>query len=424
MRLPALMSDPSTELTAAGVAEGFALLLGRPPESDAVVSHYLSMGLDRQQFLQALLGSGEFAERQRQRLAIEALGRPAASWPAKHGEARVLLFGAYGNGNLGDAAQAPALAWVLRQMLPGRLSFAATSWQRQAAYALPDGAVLAADTMLRPDRLEAGHDSAARLVAIGGGGLLGAPHFPLHDSSWARWFVGRGVPYALLGIGGAVAALREPAWAAAYRTLIEGARFVGGRDEETLAALQTLRPDAAWFPDPVLFWALAQPPPPPPAPRPIDLLLIPRYPNSPADADCNRVLLARRAAAGAGERVVVAALEPHLDRHTLRGETVEYVADWQGLMALCRQARSVATLRLHGAVAGLAAGCVVHGLVQPKTGALMRSLGVGRWFSPEGWPDTDPGGFHAMLRPGLASFRQRAGAAMARAGGVLAPTVA
>ncbi len=404
------------------MADGFALLLGRPPESDAVVTHYLSMGLDRQRFLQALLGSGEFAERQRQRLAIEALGRPASSWAAAPGVARVLLFGAYGNGNLGDAVQAEALAWVLRQLLPGGLSFAATSWERQAPYALPGGAVLASDAMLRPDRLARDHDGA-RLVTIGGGGLLGAPHFPLHDAAWARWFVGRGVPYALLGVGGAVAALHQPAWAEAYRTLIEGALFVGGRDEETLAALRTIRLDAAWFPDPVLVWALAQPEPPP-ASRPIDLLLIPRYPNSAADADCNRILLARRAAATPGERVVVAALEPHLDRHALRGEAVEYVADWQGLMALCRQARGVATLRLHGAVAGLAAGCVVHGLVQPKTGALMQSLGVGRWFSPEGWPDTDPAGFHAMLRPGLLAFRQRAGAAMALAGGVLAPTIA
>ena len=419
--MPSDLSKP--RLTASDVADGFALLLGRPPESEAVVAHYLAMRLDRQQFLQALLGSAEFAERQRRRLAIEALDHPAASWAAGPGAARVLLFGAYGNGNLGDAAQAEALAWALRRMLPGGLSLAATSWERQAPYRLPGGAVLASDAMLRPDRLTPGHDGAARLVAIGGGGLLGAPHFPLHDAAWARWFAGSGVPYALLGVGGGSAALRQPGWAEAYRTLIAGARFVSGRDDETLAALRAIRADAAWFPDPVLLWALAQPEPPP-APRPIHLLLIPRHPNSAADAEGNRAMLARRAAAAAGERVVVAALEPHLDRHALRGEAVEYVADLQGLLALCRQARAVATLRLHGAVAGLAAGCVVRGLVQPKTGALMRSLGVERWFSPAGWPDTDPAGFHEALRPGLLAFRQRAQAAMALAGASLAATVA
>ncbi len=423
-RALALIADQAgPELTPAEVAEGFTLLLGRPPESAAVVAHYLSLGLRRPQFLRVLLRSDEFAERQRQRLAIEALGRPTDPWAASHGDPRVLLFGAYGNGNLGDAAQAEALAWTLRRMLSGRPSFAAASWERRAPYALPGGAVLAPDTMLRPDRLTPHDSGAAWLVAIGGGGLFGAPHFPLHDPAWARWFVGRGVPYALLGVGGATAALNQPGCADAYRTLIDGALFVGGRDDETLRALRPIRPDAAWFPDPVLLWALAQPEPPPGL-RPIDLLLIPRYPNSPADAECNRLLLARRAAATVGERIVVAALEPQLDREALLGEPVEYVADWRALMALCRDARGVATLRLHGAVAGIAAGCVVHGLVQPKTGALMHGLGVGRWFSREGWPDIDPTGFHDALRPGLLAFRQRAEAAMAHAGEALSQAIA
>ncbi len=420
----AAMSDQiGPDLTAAEIAEGFTSLLGRPPESAAVVAHYLSLGLRRPQFLQALLRSDEFAERQRQRLAVAALDDPAEHWAAGHADARVLLFGAYGNGNLGDAAQAEALAWALRRMLPGRLSLAATSWERHAPYRLPGGAVLAPDTLLRPDRLTPHENGAAWLVVIGGGGLFGAPHFPLHDPAWARWFATRGVPYALLGVGGAAAALAQPACADAYRTLMGGALFVGGRDEETLQALRPIRADAAWFPDPVLLWALSQPPSPP-GPRPIDLLLIPRFPNSPADSECNRLLLARRARAAAGERVVVAALEPELDRQALRGEPVEYVADWRALMALCRESRSVATLRLHGAVAGIAAGCVVHGLVQPKTGALMRDLGVGRWFSGEGWPEIDPAGFHEALRHGLLAFRQRAGTAMAAAGAALAPAIA
>ena len=421
MRLPALSSEA---LGAAEIADGFALLLGRPPESDAVVAHYLALGLGRHEFMQVLLGSQEFAERQRKRLALKDLGQRSDPWLAPDGAARVLLFGAYGNGNLGDAVQAEAMAWLLRQMLPAAPpSFAATSWERKAPFRLPGGAVLAADTLLRPDRLTTGHEGAARLVAIGGGGLLGAPHFPLHEAAWAQWFAGRGIPYAFLGVGGAAAALQEPECAEAYRTLLAGAVFVSGRDEATLQALRLVRPDAAWFPDPVLAWALGHLEPPAAA-RPIDLLLIPRFPNSPADAACTRAMLARRAAATAGERIVVAALEPHLDAQALRGEAVEYVADWAALMALCRQARRMVTLRLHGAVAGLAAGCVVQGLVQPKIGALMQDLGVGHWFDPDEWSEIDAAGFHDALRPGLLDFARRTQAAMALAGASIAPAIA
>jgi len=420
-----LISDRSgTPLSAAEIADGFMLLLGRPPESEAVVAHYVALGLERHAFLQVLLGSREFAERQRKRLALNDLNTQAEPWPASGNAVRVLLFGAYGNGNLGDTVQAEALAWLLRQMLPtSPLSFAATSWERQAPFRLPGGAVLPGDVLLRPDRLATGQEGAARLVAIGGGGLLGAPHFPLHETAWARWFVARGIPYAFLGVGGAAAALQEPECAEAYRTLLTGAVFVGGRDDATLRAIRDIRPDAAWFPDPVLAWALGHAEPSA-APRPIDLLLIPRFPNSPADAAGNRAMLARRAAAVAGERIVVAALEPQLDAQALHGEAVEYVTDWEALIALCRQARRVVTLRLHGAVAGLAAGCVVHGLVQPKIAGLMHDLGVGRWFGSDQWNEADDAGFHDALRPGLVDFGRRTQAAMAFAGNLIAPAIA
>ncbi len=420
--------DGYASLTSAEVAHYFRLILGRPPESEAVIGHYVAMGLSAPEFVQVLLDSEEVAERYRRRLALAGLRdfTPTARWTEPGSGCRVLLFGAYGNGNLGDAAQAEALAWLLRRVLPGDVRFAACSWERRAPYAFADGAVLPANALLRADLLPHGPD--AGLVVIGGGGLLGAPHFPLHAEAWAEWFAAQGVKWVLLGLGGSAEALAVPAWRAAYRRLIEGAALVGLRDAETLAFAQAVNESATWFPDPVLARALLQddfstltksgPS------RSIDTVIIPRHPNGPLDEAANRAALAwGDAMVRLGHRVVVAAMEPVLDGPALAGEEVVFVNDWPALMRLCRQTRLVASMRLHGAIAGLAAGCIVHGLLQPKIGDLMDTLGIRAWFSPHGWPDAPPDwspataeAFQAAVVPGLKRLRAQAAQALDHAG--------
>jgi hypothetical protein len=402
------MGGRATPLTRGEVAHYFELILGRPPESEAVVGHYVAMGLSAAEF-----------ERYRRRLALAGLrnSSAAARWPERPGTTRVLLFGAYGNGNLGDAAQAESLAWLLRRVLPGPISFAACSWERRAPFAFVDGDVLPADALLRADLLP--HGPEPGLVVIGGGGLLGAPHFPLHAQVWAEWFAAQGVKWAWLGVGGAAQSLAEPAWQAAYRRLIEGAAFVGVRDAETLAFSRALNPRAVWFPDPLLAQAVllddAAKPVEPWSSRPVDALIIPRHPNDKVDEAVNRAALAwRDALQQAGRRVVLAAMEKALDGPALAGEEVVFVEDWASLMRLCGQARLVASMRLHGAIAGVAAGCVVHGLVQPKIGDLMVTLGLQAWFSARGWPDPPPdyspeaaAAFQLAITPGLERLRSR-----------------
>ena len=419
--------QPDDRLDEAAVAHYFALILGRQPESEAVVRHYARMGLSVADFVRVLMESDEVAERYRRRLALAGLAAPAADagWPERPGALRVLLFGAYGNGNLGDSAQADALAFLLGRLLPGRLNLAASSWERRAGFDFPSGVRLPADSILRGDL-------RPELVVIGGGGLLGAPHFPLHVEQWAAWFNGRGVPWALLGVGGSAEALVEPAWEAAYRALLGGAAYVGVRDGATLDAARAINPAATWFPDPVLARALlsAEAPPADPAAwagRPVDALIIPRHPNGAADLAANRAALAwRRALAASGKRVVVAAMEGVLDAGALAGEEVIYVDDWAVLGALCREARLVLSLRLHGVIAAIAAGCVVHGLVQPKIGDLMAALGIGGWFCPGPFPDPAPActqaaadSFRDALEPGLARMRARVDVAMKAAGQAL-----
>ncbi len=430
--------QPLPMLSGAEIAQYFTLILGRPPESPAVIEHYARMGLSAAAFVRVLMDSDEVAERYRRRNALADLasGDEAVGWPARPGARPVLLFGAYGNGNLGDAAQAEAVAWLLARVLPAPLNLAACSWERRAPFAFPAGVTLAADALLRrpalpgvagPDRggLTGGGPDGGGLVVIGGGGLLGAPHFPLHAERWAEWFAGQGVPWALLGVGGSAEAMIEPAWRAAYRRLLGGAAFVGVRDAATLAAARAINPRACWFPDPVLARAVLEPGAPRAdaaswQARPVDAVIIPRHPNNAADAAANRSALAcRDRLLAAGRRVVVAGLERVLDAGSFAGEDVIYVDDWTVLMGLCREARVVVSLRLHGVVAAIAAGCVAHGLVQPKTGDLMATLGVADWFAADGWalpdPDFTVAGFDAFataLRPGIAQLRARLHGAM------------
>ena len=414
-------------LTDPEIAHYFELVLGRAPENEAVVRHYAAMNLTPREFVRVLMESEEVAERYRRRLALAGMrDGGGARWPDGDGFP-VLLFGAYGNGNLGDAAQAEAVAWLMQQWLPRTVSLAACSWERREAFAFP-GAVLPSDALLRADMLPRSSPpaSARGLVAIGGGGLFGTPHFPLCVAAWAEWLAGQGVPWVLLGVGGSAQSLRNPTWRPAYRVLFGQAAFVGVRDADTLAAVQAINPRAVWFPDPVLVRSLLAPEPEAAdaEPRSIDALLIPRHPNGPADAAANQALLAwRDALVRSGSRVVVVAMERALDAPALAGQDVVYVDDWSTLMRLCRQARLMASLRLHGVVAGIAAGCVVHGLVQPKIGDLMQGLGIGAWFSAAGWPAGPPdlgaaaaARFHAALAPHLRPWRAATETAMREAG--------
>ena len=242
-----------TAVDAAGVAELFQLVLGRPPESAAVVAHHLAMGLDRDGLTALLRGSTEARELTRRRLGVETLAsRPRRGFAEARrrgpGEpARVLLWGAYGNGNLGDSAQAVALADLLRPLLPEDTVFAASSWERRQTFAVPEGGALGPEAVLEIVRERA---ERVDLLVVGGGGLLGTPHFPLHEPAWVEAVVARGVPVALLGVGGAAAALE--AHARAYDALLRHCVLVGVRDEETLRAVRRVRPGAIWFPDPVL----------------------------------------------------------------------------------------------------------------------------------------------------------------------------
>ncbi len=423
------MTDLETPgVTAADVEDLFRLILDRRPESAAVVAHHQSLGLDRTGLGRLLMQTPECRERERRRGALDAMSADGGSrgWPRQEGAPkRVVLWGAFGNGNIGDSAQACAVADLLRPLLPAGTVFGASSWERRSTFPAPDGMVLPTGAVLGPLGLE------ADLLVIGGGGLFGTPHFPLSEPGWANAVVARGLPVVMLGVGGAAAAL--DAHAAAYDVLLAHASWVGVRDAETLQAVRRVRPDAAWFPDPVLARAVLTTEAPAAAAaargeRAIDALLIPRVPNGAEDAAALDGMLGWRTAALArGWRVETAVLEPALDCAALARRGVPdplRPGDWPALLALCRRANMVVSLRLHGAIAAIEAGCVVHGLTQPKTRLLFDELGLADWFSP-GWRDPDTGehpatAFAAARDAGLSAWRERLRGAVAALGAGLA----
>lgn len=157
---------------------------------------------------------------------------------------KVLLFGAFGNGNMGDAEQARFINDLLKKyQLTGSYHVVATSYLRVDSYdfrgkTLPYSAIMDFNILNKFD-----------LIIIGGGGLLGHPHFPLFDVSWVNELVKSKIPYILCAVGFE----RDlPQYREAYSKLISSAEFVSGRDDSTLSTMRTYRNDVSWMLDPIL----------------------------------------------------------------------------------------------------------------------------------------------------------------------------
>lgn len=158
--------------------------------------------------------------------------------------AKILLFGAFGNSNMGDAEQANFVKDILRKnQFSKKYQVMATSYLKINSYnfegnTLPCFAIENFDILNKFD-----------LIIIGGGGLLGHPHFPLFDESWVNKLVNSRIPYILYAVGFEI---DLPKYREVYGKLIASAVFVSGRDESTLSIMRTYRNDVSWMPDPIL----------------------------------------------------------------------------------------------------------------------------------------------------------------------------
>jgi polysaccharide pyruvyl transferase WcaK-like protein len=285
------------------------------------------------------------------------------------GPLRVLLFGAFGNGNMGDAYQALAVRSHLHQRFGDRpVEMFACSLLSSSDYCYPEEYKLSPHSILDADLVN-GFD----FLVIGGGGLLAHPHDPLADAKWCRSIL---TPMILLAIGASQSEV------ARHHTLLRQALHVVGRDQVSVAAMRTVRPDVQIAADPILSLTAVQEMLKEPfhqfsAAVQDSVLWVLKYPSN----DDDKVLfgqIRRYINENSHQRHVIVGIEPALD-HVLIEEFSEVeVLLTENLDELCQhisRARQVFSMRYHGAIFALLMNRAVVGASQPKLRELARKLG-------------------------------------------------
>jgi polysaccharide pyruvyl transferase WcaK-like protein len=152
---------------------------------------------------------------------------------------RVLLIGAYANGNVGDMYQADAIARELLEVDPTLEIFSTSPSKRLSKYptsshkALPQSAVRNSQVLNSFD-----------LILVGGGGLLAAPHAPLPDAAWVNSIE---TTICGLAIGCAGTAPAEA------RTFVEKCQRFSVRDEFSAQFIASMRKDVEIILDPIFL---------------------------------------------------------------------------------------------------------------------------------------------------------------------------
>ena len=185
---------------------------------------------DTENFFLEFLSSAEF------RKLAWSPAYPAARFLATPSRSRILLFGAYGNGNLGDAIQASSLARAIGTIRPDIEVWACSALP--APYPFAHERTLPAEAIINSAIV-----NSFDLLIIGGGGLLAHPHDPLRNPEWQAMLE---LPLAIVGVGAA-----EPV-ASGHENLIRKAVYLSGRDSPSIISLSKYGKDALMLPDPVL----------------------------------------------------------------------------------------------------------------------------------------------------------------------------
>lgn len=152
---------------------------------------------------------------------------------------RLLIFGAYANGNIGDQFQANSVAHHIRRLCPDAQVFATSNsaagrpYEFETEYVLPEKTIHDPEVVNRFDAL-----------IVGGGGLLASVHKPLANPDWVERIK---CPIMLFALG----ASREVA--AKCGAVIRRAETVTARDSFSLEVLQEIRAETTLLNDPILM---------------------------------------------------------------------------------------------------------------------------------------------------------------------------
>ena len=243
-----------SELSASDVQWSYRAVFDRDCSDEQVVKEHLLRNKTLTDLLQEVMNSDERLALEEQRVFSESFLQRSA-WPRAqktHREnlKRILLFGAYGNGNLGDECQPDAVYEAVVRNCPSDVSIEMTacSWERIRPPKLKHVGIAPYQEVVDCRALQE-YD----FLLIGGGGLLGVPHYPLYSLPWVKGLRSIGVPYGLLSVGASRQELTELKRAEPYKLLLDGAAFVTARDADTLAAFRPIRPDTTYLPDPCSY---------------------------------------------------------------------------------------------------------------------------------------------------------------------------
>ena len=301
---------------------------------------------------------------------VRDLKRERLSEELKYPESvKVLLIGAYGNGNLGDAYQAIAMQQQIieRYSIPKENIFAA-SHSNVAEFPFARDRVVSRDQLMDSEFV-----NGFGLIVIGGGGLFAHAHAPFRDSD--QWIQSVQVPININAVGATRTTLKD------CKILIRKAVDVSVRDEDSLTALREYREDCTLQIDPILACKsmeileqydgssvekkLADQ---------IDCLWILKYPNDNKDRKSletiREIILKEK-----NRRHKIVAIEPQRDREleTWFPELVYYCNRLKELNEFINQAEKVISMRYHGAIFGILNKKITQGFSQIKIRTILKN---------------------------------------------------
>lgn len=352
LRLPDLRA-PGTMDKESYIRALYRVALQRDPDPNGLTGFLARDDIDK--FFPEFLSCTEFQELARSPAYAAARALASPNHP------RVLLFGAYGNGNLGDAIQASSLSRAIKFLRP--------ELEVWACSALPAPYPFAHQLTLQPDAIfSPAIVNSFDLLIIGGGGLLSHPHEPLTDVEWQTMLQ---VPVALIGVGAA-----EPV-ASKAEILIRKAVYVSGRDDDSIATFRDFAREPAFVPDPVLC----------------DASYLNQYEaRSCSGKSSDRKLWVLKyvntedffALCGSISQTddIVCFIEPHIDfpiiEHLPSAVPIYFVRD---LITMIDQSDLVLSMRYHGCILAMLRGKRVFGLREQKCSDLLARYGNKLSFS-------------------------------------------
>jgi len=212
------------------ICASYVLHLGRLPDWEGLIS-FAARKIDTAEIDLEIAASAESAEVDGAVSNVKALLEP---YPDRF---KVLIFGAYGNGNLGDREMAKAVSAILEE--DGRIVCFAYSELATADYPFPEDRKLSSKHKPLNIRVLGLFDA----LVIGGGGLLSYPHMPLWDPIW-KYLIP--IPYAIFSCGA------SSPLDGRLIPLVSGAEIASARDEAGYQELSKYNPNALLCHDPLL----------------------------------------------------------------------------------------------------------------------------------------------------------------------------